>query len=233
MKSASLLRERAEVRVLFLPDGPAAPENDRRRVEAAFKTGCLDSEGRTIQVVRNRQVHSNTIVRAKGPRATDRQAPQEADGLQTTADQLALCVYTADCVPILLSGKSQMLAIHAGWRGLAAGIVGKAVALLEEPGAAHAWIGPAIRACCYEVDEDVARRVAEATGPEVIVGPPGHPKPHLDLQAAAHHSLECGGLSSIETIPMCTLCDDAKRWASYRRDGPGGGRNLALIWRQP
>src|SRR3954471_7277106 len=109
----------------------------------------------------------------------------EGDALYTEEKGLALSVMTADCVPVLMAGPSEIAAIHAGWRGIVSGIIPATLERLAGPLSEWtAWIGPAIGVCCYEVGEDVAAQVVAAGGPETAVpGPAG--KPHLDLPGAA------------------------------------------------
>jgi YfiH family protein len=139
---------------------------------------------------------------------------------------------TADCVPVLLGGGSRIAAVHAGWRGIAAGIVGAALTRLGVPGRELiAWLGPAIGACCYEVGDEVAREVAAASGSAVVAdGPRG--RPHLDLAAAVAAQLRRGGVEQLRTVDRCTRCDDGRLW-SYRREGPEAGRNVAFVWLRP
>ena len=168
------------------------------------------------------QVHSADVLEAQsglnGP----------GDALVTTRSELALAVVTADCVPVLLAGGGGIAAVHAGWRGLAGSIVPAAVGRLEcEPEAMEAVIGPAIGPCCYEVGPDVADRVRAASSDDVVHGG-RRERPHLDLVAAAREQLVRSGVDRIRAINVCTRCDE-RLW-SYRRDGPGAGRNLAAIW---
>jgi copper oxidase (laccase) domain-containing protein len=135
----------------------------------------------------------------------------------------------------LLATDSTIAAVHAGWRGIAARIVPAAVqalgGLLAEPAEAPeivAWIGPAIGPCCYQTGADVAAQVAAASHPGIVHPRPGA-NPHLDLQAAVHHQLRQAGVATVHAIPLCTQCRPDLH--SYRRDGPGAGRNHAFIWR--
>jgi polyphenol oxidase len=160
----------------------------------------------------------------------------EGDALFSDLPDLALSVITADCVPILLANAGSLAAVHAGWRGLANGVIPATLTAAGAAGAAAddrgwtAWIGPAIGPCCYEVGEDVAAQVAAASGPEAIVpGPAG--RPHLDLIAAARRQLAAAGVEEICSIASCTRCD-GERLCSYRREGKGAGRNMAFIWRR-
>ena len=103
-------------------------------------------------------------------------------------------------------------------------------------------IGPRIGGCCYEVGHDVAEQVARRAGSDSALGrePLGRGvvidrgpdrRPHLDLGLAASLELLHAGVEDIVTFDACTRCDAAKWW-SYRREGKGAGRNVALVWRE-
>ena len=173
-----------------------------------------------------KQVHSAVALPAR-PGACGK-----GDALFTEDAGIALSVATADCVPVLLAGPRGHAAIHAGWRGIAAGVIPAALEKLRGDRAEWtAWVGPAIGACCYEVGEDVAAQVVAASAPEfAISGPEG--KPHLDLAGAVRHQLAAGGVGQVIVLPRCTRCDEETLW-SYRREGKRAGRNLAFIWRAP
>jgi YfiH family protein len=172
-----------------------------------------------------RQVHSATVLTASAPGLLG-----EGDGLITEQDGLALCVITADCVPVLLSGPGGLAAIHAGWRGIAGGVLPATLAELSGPPSEWtAWVGPAIGACCYEVGPEVAEQVASASDAAAVQsGPAG--KPHLDLHEAVRRQLAAAGVGETVCVPGCTRCDAERLW-SYRREGKGAGRNHAFIWR--
>lgn len=172
-----------------------------------------------------RQVHSDHVIEARAG------CCGEGDALLSRSHDLGLAIVTADCVPVLLAGREGVAAVHAGWRGIAARIVPATLARLGEPAqCVVAWVGPAIGCCCYEVGDDVAMQVAAASGPEVVSpGPRG--RPHLDLTQAVAAQLESHGIHDIRRIDRCTRCSDELLW-SYRREGRGAGRNLALIWRR-
>ena len=145
---------------------------------------------------------------------------------------MALCVATADCVPVVLGAGDGVAAVHAGWRGVVAGVVDRAVGALavavgERPVAA--WIGPAIGPCCYEVGEDVASRVVAASATGVARRGRGA-RPHLDLVAAVEIQLRGAGVEAIERLGPCTRCAPELLY-SYRRDGAAAGRNLTYAWR--
>lgn len=170
-----------------------------------------------------RQHHSTTVVAARpgdcGP----------GDALFTARADLALRIVTADCVPVLLLGDDIVAAIHAGWRGIAAGIVPAAVERAREHGALEAVIGPAIGPCCYEVGEDVAAAVGSSSTDDVIVTATPGRRPHLDLPGAVRHQLAATGLVCREHVDLCTRCERERLW-SYRREGPAAGRNVAFVW---
>ena len=154
----------------------------------------------------------------------------EGDALWTSTAELALVVVTADCVPVLVASPAAVAAVHAGWRGICAGVVGAAVAALEPSGAPlTAWIGPAIGPCCYEVGEDVATRVAAASSSDVLMRR-GAGRPRLDLPRAVYEQLERAGIADVRMLRRCTRCDPSL--ASFRRDGPQCGRNYSVIWRR-
>jgi purine-nucleoside/S-methyl-5'-thioadenosine phosphorylase / adenosine deaminase len=179
-----------------------------------------------VELATVRQVHSARVVEAApGPCG-------DADALTTRRAGLALRVVTADCVPVLLASSEAMAAVHAGWRGLAAGIVGAAARALAGTGPVLAIIGPAIGACCYEVGPEVADQVASRAASAAVIVDRGASRPHLDLALAARLELTRAGVAEIVTIDACTRCSPDRLW-SYRRDGARAGRNVALIWREP
>jgi hypothetical protein len=154
----------------------------------------------------------------------------DGDALVSRGGGPALSIVTADCVPVLLAGPCAIAAAHAGWRGIAAGVVGATVqAMDEDPASLQAWIGPAIGPCCYETGPDVAAQVAAASDAAIVTaGPAG--RPHLDLQLAVRRQLQAAGLHHVRVLALCTRCE-AATLHSYRRDGKAAGRNHAFIWR--
>jgi len=171
-----------------------------------------------------RQVHGREVVPARAG------ACGEGDALRLDRTGVAAAIATADCVPLVIAGGEAAVVVHAGWRGIVAGVVGAAAATLAAGGSRFAWIGPAIGPCCYEVGEEVAERVMVAAGaPEAVVARPGE-RPHLDLHAAVRGQLRAAGIEEVERVEACTRCRGEWLW-SYRRDGPGAGRNWALLWR--
>lgn len=204
-----------KVRVAFTGRGPER--------EAAAILALLEAEPPRLAWAK--QIHSATVLPARPGHCG------EGDALTTSEAGLALAIFTADCVPVVLAGPEGIAAVHAGWRGIAAGILPTALAsVTADPSSWKAWIGPAIGPCCYEVGEDVAEEVVAVSTAEIAVpGPNG--RPHLDLQKAARVQLERLGVREISAALGCTRCEQEKLW-SYRREGKGGGRNVAFIWRE-
>ena len=169
------------------------------------------------------QIHSATVIEA---RAGDN---GRGDALVSDRRGLVLTVVTADCVPVLLAGARQIAAVHAGWRGLAQSILPRVLErFTAPPDELTAWIGPAIGPCCYEVGQDVADRVLASSSAAVASeGPRG--RPHLDLVAAARGQLERKGVTAVYSVGVCTRCEASRLW-SFRREGSGAGRNIAMIW---
>jgi YfiH family protein len=206
---------RGPVSVVFTGRGPAGERGEVLRRIAPEAPG----------VAWAKQIHSATVLAAQEPGLQG-----EGDAVVTSRDGLALCVVTADCVPILLAGPGGLAAVHAGWRGIASGIVGVTLSGLDGPAKAWtAWVGPAIGSCCYEVGPEVAEQVLAQSDPAVArPGPAG--KPHLDLHAAVRHQLAAAGVGEVVCVPECTRCEDGKLW-SYRREGKRAGRNCGFIWK--
>jgi len=186
---------------------------------------------------RPRQVHGVAVATA-AQCAPDKPAP-EADVVISEEVGVRIAVVTADCLPILLAGDRGCVvaAVHAGWRGLAAGIIGACLAALRDrlgkSESVVAAIGPHIGKCCYEVDEPVLaafeERFADDLPSAVRETRPGHAR--LDLGLLARRALRAGGVGSDQIgllEGVCTACD-ADRFYSYRRDGPETGRLVHFI----
>jgi YfiH family protein len=150
----------------------------------------------------------------------------DADALWTDVPGLLLAIRTADCVPILVAAQGAVAAIHAGWRGLAAGVIASAVERLSGRGPFRAVVGPSICVGCYEVGEEVVAGIARWV-PEDRFVDRSRAKPHVDLGAAAVAQLEAAGISSVDRVGICTQCDD-RLW-SHRQEGPVAGRQVGVI----
>ena len=119
---------------------------------------------------------------------------EKVDGHTTTVAGLGLLVLVADCLPVALAGGGRVTMLHCGWRGLAGGIIEKALARFDAPPAAA--IGPGIGRCCYEVGPEVLDAFAELDG--VASGR------MLDLRAVAAAKLREAGVDRIEDTDLCT-----------------------------
>ncbi len=176
-----------------------------------------------------RQVHGSGVIAAcEGPAA----AP--ADGSWTDRPGRVCVVLTADCLPVLLARRdgSAVAALHAGWRGLAAGVLEAGVAALGGGADLVAWLGPAIGPDHFEVGPEVrAAFVAADAGAAAAFRPAARPGHHLaDLYALARRRLARAGVASLHGGGWCTFAD-AGRFYSYRRDGTTG-RMATLVWRR-
>lgn len=174
-----------------------------------------------------RQVHGTTVVRA------DAVAPDTAADASVTTQRGAVCVaMAADCLPVLLAEENGgcVGAAHAGWRGLAAGVIEAALAAMAVPGArVLAWLGPAIGPRAYEVGEDVrAAFLAPDPGSAACFAAtrPGHW--HLDLYAAARRRLAARGVTRVSGGGFCTATDAARFYSWRARQD--SGRMAALVW---
>ncbi len=206
-------------------DDPQAVAENLRRLAAS---AGFEPE----RLVRVRQVHGGRVVTA------DRARGAEADGIVARPEDgpVVVGVHTADCVPLLLADEDgrAVAAVHAGWRGLVAGVVPAAVAALVAAGARPervlAAIGPCIEVEAFEVGEEVAARFPA----EVVHRRPDWPRPHVDLVAATRLQLVgCGVLPDrIERVGGCTHAHP-DRYFSYRRDGASMGQHLAFVGLRP
>jgi YfiH family protein len=184
---------------------------------------------------RPRQVHGTRIATAQ--ECSD--ADPEADGVVSALPGVPVAVVSADCVPILLASADgrAVAAVHAGWRGLAAGVVAAGAAALArlapDPRGWLAAIGPHIGPCCYEVDAPVTAALGTrfAADLESALTPtrPGHAR--LDLGRLTQVALAAAGVAeaAIGRLPdACTRCDSL-RFHSFRRDGASAGRLVHYI----
>jgi hypothetical protein len=193
-------------------------------------------------VTRVTQVHGSLVVEARDARFAKADAIVARGCTSGGADEFDVVgVGVADCVPVLIAHPEtgDVAAVHAGWRGIVAGVLCAAAECLGRPQGAIAAIGPCIGACCFEVDRDVALAICAAifgaggvspAGARPLVTPQGGDKVLVDLRAAAREQLRRLGMSDhrIDDVPGCTK-HEPERFHSYRRDGPRSGRMLAAI----
>jgi polyphenol oxidase len=164
-----------------------------------------------------RQVHGTEVIEVE-PGTSG--VCGEADVLVARAPGPVLGVLTADCAPVAIAGDRGVALAHAGWRGLVAGVVERAVR--EVAPARAAWVGPCIHACCYEVGEEVVEAFSARSLP--VAG-----TRRVDPGRAAVVALRRAGVEAIAASEECTSCN--RRYFSYRRDGLTGrqGAFLALM----
>jgi YfiH family protein len=191
---------------LWTADDPARVRENRARL--AELVGAHLAQGR--------QVHGTHVRRID---QADPE-PEEADGQATALPGVAPMVLVADCLPIALAAPGAVAMLHAGWRGLAGGIVEAGVAALGEPPAAAA-IGPGAGPGCYEVGEEVHA----AFDGEARTGR------NLDLKALARRRLEAAGVPEVHDVGICTICAEPDLFFSHRRDGGVTGRQAGVVWR--
>ncbi|MCX7892339.1 MAG: peptidoglycan editing factor PgeF [Burkholderiales bacterium] len=173
------------------------------------------------------QEHGVAVVEAE----TARGVPV-ADAAVAHAPGFVLAALTADCLPVLLASRDgdAVGIAHAGWRGLAAGVVEATVAKMRcEPGALVAWLGPAIGPAWFEVGDEVRDAFTADDRSAAAAFAPGRPgKWHADLYALARRRLARAGVSEVHGGRWCTFTDH-ERFFSYRRDGRTG-RMATLVW---
>ena len=185
------------------------------------------------RLARARQVHGRVVASvlssaesvAQGSEQLsegDDAAPRlgEADGQVTALPAVGVMVLTADCLPVALGAPDAVAMLHAGWRGLAAGILEEGVAALRELAGEqelHAVIGPGAGPCCYEVGAEVHA----ALGGTPRRGP-------IDLAGIAARRLRAAGVAEVRALQACTICD--RRFFSHRREGERAGRQAGVAW---
>lgn len=173
-----------------------------------------------------RQVHGPEIA-IRRSEAELRGPSPEADGQATGLPGVAPMVLTADCLPIAIAGGGAVAVVHAGWRGLDAGVIAagvKAARELAAPDAAlAAAIGPGAGPCCYQVGEEV-RAVFAGYG-----GIAGQGRT-LDLAAVAREQLNRAGVEVVHNIGLCTICSSPDLFYSHRRDRGVTGRQAGIAW---
>jgi YfiH family protein len=174
-----------------------------------------------------KQVHGTRCIDA-----AQASAGAEADASFTRTPGIACAVLTADCLPVLLcdTAGSVVAAVHAGWRGLAAGIIETTVTAMSVPeNTVLAWLGPAIGPDHFEVGSEV-REAFITHHPEAAAAftPHGNNRWLCNLYQLARQRLAALGVHHVASGDLCTMCDHT-HYFSYRRDGTTG-RMASLIW---
>jgi polyphenol oxidase len=202
------------------PDRPEAVAENRSRF---YRAAALDP----ARAARMHQVHGARVVTVARPGDVG-----EADGLVTRAPDLCLLVTVADCLPVFLADREAGVvgALHAGWRGVASGIlragVDAAIAAGARPAALEVVIGPGIGPCCFEVGPEVAARFSAA-----FHRPGRGDRQHIDLKAAAREELVQAGIgtAAIADRGVCTRCRTDRYFSA--RSGEPTGRMVGFVVR--
>jgi YfiH family protein len=210
----------------WVGDDPAAVNENAARWRRAFPQ---------FHLARVAQVHGNVVhtvgVDHDGARLT-------ADGMVTATRGLALGIFTADCVPILMAdvGRGVVAALHSGWRGTLAGITGEGVSAMTRLGACRSEIraamGPAIGLCCFEVDHELAEQFVTTipdAGDHRRAGRAG--KAYLDLRGIVRLQLEAAGLDPgrIESVGPCTRCANDRFFSRRAAGDAATGLQMSFI----
>lgn len=215
------------------------------RADGDFRRDAVGLEERRRAVVDRpwsvvRQVHGADVLVADEPGAP---GDVEGDALVTARDDLAVAVMTADCVPLAIvgttgpGGPAVVAAVHAGWRGLVAGVVERAAETMRSLGARRlvAAVGPHVRPECYEFDGPALATVTSALG-DGVRSTTTAGTPALDLDVATAVVLERAGVELVEVAAGCTACtveaDGTPAWFSHRARGDVG-RQATAVWVGP
>ena len=199
---------------------------------------ALDFNSKNL--VLSHQTHTDIVLRVGTAQAgAGLFAPElpECDGLITNEPGIALAVFTADCTPVLLHDPitGAVGAVHAGWRGTAASIAGKAVAAMvrefgSDPSQLRAAIGPNIGVCCFETDSDVPKAMAEAFGEEAkpfIFSKEN--KYYVNLKEINALVLRKAGVRNIEISTECTVCQCHRFWSHRVTKGDRGSQGAIIV----
>lgn len=205
-------------------DGPALVARNRERLAQWL---ALPSPPRWLN-----QVHGTRVCRFD---AALPEAEPEADAASTGVPGVVLAILTADCLPVVFAARDgrEIAVAHAGWRGLAAGVLEATVAAMATPPAQLlAWLGPAAGPRAYEIGAEVrAAFLAHDAAAVTAFTPtrPGHWR--VDLYALARQRLAAAGVGAVHGGGFCTL-EEPDRFFSHRRDGRSG-RMATLAWIAP
>ena len=184
------------------------------------------------------QVHGCEVVDAD--QIDHQSTPFEADAAVTISRDVVLAIQTADCMPVVINGGGQVLGVaHAGWRGLAQGVLSELIRAMAQKVAAsdrdlkqwQAWIGPCIGPNAFQVGEDVRQAfLAQSRHHQGFFQADGAPHKWLcDLPGLALYALQSMGITQSKWCGFCTVNDEQHRFFSYRRDGRTG-RMVTLAW---
>ena len=215
-------------RIGGVSEGPYASLNlgrksgdDPERADENRRIACEAIGADLEKLALNYQVHSSRVLRA-----VPAMRGEHADGLWTDEPDLPILAMSADCLPIVLvstrPAKPAVAVLHAGWKGLLAGIVAAGAQALAGGGLTAA-IGPGIGPCCYEVGEEVAAPFRERFGDDVVR------ESRLDLWTSAERALRAAGVEKVDRFDRCTACEP-ETFFSHRRDAGRTGRQGVIAY---
>ena len=215
-------------RVGGVSEGPYASLNLGRksgdvpeRADENRRIACAAIGADVSRLALNHQVHSDRVLRAAPEMRGER-----ADGLWTDEPGLPILAMSADCLPIAIvrteTDERGVAVLHAGWRGLVAGIVESGARALGH-GTLAAAVGPAIGPCCYEVGEEVAEPFRQRFGDDVARDG------RLDLWTSAERALRAAGIEHVVRFDRCTACEP-ETFFSHRRDAGRTGRQGVIAF---
>ena len=215
------------------PPGPLEPLCDRVLIELGVPHG-FGQKGTEVPANTQfpKQLHGVEVHQFGAKDNVDgRSLAPSADAVWAGQEGLMVGIVTADCVPVLVSDRDGecVAAIHAGWRGLAAGVIEAGISALPKPARELvSAVGPAARGCCYEVDAPVRKALDRRYGRHLDLVLESGRAEHfqLDLPLLATRILEDLGIPADQIgveQRLCTICNEA-RFDSYRRDGASAGR---------
>ncbi len=209
------------------------------RIDGDFARGAPNGIRRQLELTRStwttvRQVHGSAVLTVGHSAGAD---AGDADGIVTAEPNVPLAVVGADCALVALSSPEGVIGVaHAGWRGLAAGVIGATAGAMRALGATRldAVVGPMIHPECYPFGAADLDRLAGLLGPGVR-GATRDGDPAFDLPAAVATALDGAGVVRTATLGGCTACEEgstpgAPRWFSHRARGDLG-RHALVIWR--
>ena len=214
------------------------PENVAKNHEILANALGFERE----KLVLSHQVHSDIVrcVTASDAQGMDHHAYPECDALITNDPGTALMVFTADCTPVLLHDPvtGAVGAIHAGWRGTAADIVGKTAKAMQDAFGCKAAdlcaaIGPNIGFCCFETDAEVPDAMIKTFGApaEAYIRPSGD-KFYVNLKVINALALERRGVTNIEISTECTMCSHDRFWSHRYTRGLRGSQGAIIVCKE-
>lgn len=192
-------------------------------------------------ITKSTQIHEDKILviedRHIGMGVTKESDIKNADGLLTDKKDIPLCIFTADCVPVLVADKNKRVvsAVHSGWRGTAKKIIVNAINIMVNEykilkSDIICAIGPSIGKCCFEVSAEVIENMSHIKNADLCYTKKENGKYMLDLNEINRQILLEAGIAdkNIEVSDLCTKCEE-ELFFSYRRQGERAGRNASFI----